>query len=145
MFKKKTDIIPQAPPPAPPPVSGRNRGLGLPGCLIVFGLVLALGWVLMSGLGQGIAYGGGSLDFNFEPRAFSDNITATSEEGDAIAFGRNAEGVSIVAGEPNGNQDESGRDLGVLPVLCVVAPVALLLLFLFVKGNGGRHAWRILR
>lgn len=85
---KKTQVIPHNPAPvnqAPPSPRG--------GCILwlVIGIV-ALSIAFFS-LGAGAASRGG---MNFEPRAFSDNITATTGEGgQAVAIGRGAGDITV--------------------------------------------------
>lgn len=72
------------------PNGGKKGGNG---CLVIILLAAALGALWAYNLGAGMASGGG---LHFEPRAFSDNITATTGEGgQAVAVGRGSGDVTV--------------------------------------------------
>lgn len=85
------------------PSGGKKGGSG---CLAIILLVAALGALWAYNLGAGMASGGG---LHFEPRAFSDNITATTGEGgQAVAVGRGSGDVTVTDNRTLDSEDGGG-------------------------------------
>lgn len=102
------------------PNGSSGGGFGGSGCLILIIAAVIVGSIWAFSAGAGLASNGGG--FNFEPRAFSDNITAqTDQGGNAVAVGRGARDVTVTSSQPGGQSVASTFFGNVLAVLFFLA------------------------